>query len=75
MLKTIRLLDNLTFNRNDVNKSAFNKNDYNKLAFRKNNNSNKIDRFGIRRRIMKYAKKSRKLFKLNKSKNEKTSKF
>ena len=73
-MKTTGLSDKPTPNRNDSNRSASNSNDNSKLAFRKNDDNNEVNRFGISRNSIKYAKKSGKLFKSRKSKSEKTSK-
>ena len=75
MLKTTGSPDKLTPNRNSGSKSASNRNNDNKLVSEKNNNDNEVIRFGIGRNGVEYAKKSRKLSKLGKSKSEKMSKF
>ena len=71
MLKTIRLSNKPAFDRNNNNKSAFNRNNNRKPAFRKNNNDNEVNKYDIGRNSIKYTKKSRKLFKSEKSKSKK----
>ena len=69
MLKTIKSFDKLALNKNNGSKSILNKNNNSILVFERNNNNNKINRFGIERNILGYAKK------LGKLKSEKISKF
>ena len=74
MLKTTRLLDKPAPNKNNGSRSISNRNDNNRPTFEKNNGNGKVHRFNVSKNDMEYAKKSRKLFKLRKSKSEKTSK-
>ena len=71
MLKTTGLPHELAPNNNDRSRLAFNRDNNSKLASRKNNGNDKVNRFGIGRNDVEYAKKSKKLSKLRKSKNEK----
>ena len=73
MLKTTGLSDKPAPSKNDGSRSASSKNDNSKPASRKNNGNGKVDGFSVGRNGVKYAKKSGKLFKLEKSKSEKTS--
>ena len=81
ILKTTRSLDKPTSSKNNGSRLASNKNNNNEPALRKNNGNSEIDRFGVNRNSMEYAKKSEnlsksgKLFKSGKSKSEKTFKF
>ena len=74
MLKITRSSDKPALSKNNGSKSVFSGNNNSKLAFAKNNSNSKIDEFGISKNNMEYAKKSKKLSKLNKSKNKKLSK-
>ena len=74
MLKIIRLFDKPSLNKNNGSRSASSYNINSKLIFGKNDNNDKVDKFGVSKNCVEYAKKSRKLSKLRKSKSEKTSK-
>ena len=77
MLKTTRSPDKLAPSKNDSSRLAFNRNDNSKLASRKNDGDGEVNRFGVGRNGVEYAKKSGKMSKsrkLSKSKSEKTSK-
>ena len=69
-----RLPDKSAPSKNNSSRSAFSGNNNNKLAFRRNDGDGKVDRFGVGRNGVEFAKKSRKLSKLGKSKSEKPSK-
>ena len=69
MLKITGLLDKLAFNKNNGSKFISSKNNNNRLVFKKNISNNKIDGFDINKNDVKYAKKSRKMFKSRKSKS------
>ena len=71
MLKSIELLNEPAPSQNNNNKSAFSRNNNSKPAFRRNNNNSEVNRFGISKNGVKYAKKSAKLFQLKKSKSKK----
>ena len=75
MLEIIGSPDKPNFSRNNGSKSASSRNNNSKPTFRKNNGIDKINKFGISRNGMEYAKKLGNLFKLGKSKGEKASKF
>ena len=81
MVKTIKSPDKLVLSKNNSSRSAFSKNENSKLASEKNNINNKVN--GLSVDDVEYAKKSkklksqnlakfRKLFKLEKSKSEKS---
>ena len=74
ILKTTESPNKLAPNRNDGSRSSFSKNNDNKPASGKNNGDSEVDGFGISRNYVEHAKKSRKLSKSGKSKNEKTFK-
>ena len=74
MLKTTRLLNKPVSSKNNSSKLAFNRNNNNRLAFKKNYGNDEVDRFGVGKNSIKYAKKLEKLFKLGKSKSKKTFK-
>ena len=71
MLKMIRLSNKLATSRNNGNRSVSNRNNNSKPASRKNNSNGEVNRFGVSRNSIKYAKKLRKLFKSGKSKSKK----
>ena len=75
MLKTIGLPNKLAFSKNNGSKSASYRNNNNKPICKKNNGNSEVNGRGVNKNGVEYAKKSGKLFKLGKSKREKTSKF
>ena len=72
MLKIIKLPNKPTSSKNNGSTSTSFKNNNSKPAFRKNNGNNKVNGFSISRNDVEYTKKVGKLFKLKKSKSEKT---
>ena len=74
MLKTTGSPNKPAPSRNNGSRSALNKNDNSKPASGKNNSNGEVDKFGVSRNNMKYAKKSRKVSKSRKSKSKKISK-
>ena len=75
MLKIIGLPDKPTPNKNNGSRLIFNKNNNSRPTSRRNNSNGKVDRFGIDRNDMGYAKKLGKLSKSKKLKSEKIFKF
>ena len=71
MLKTTRSFDKPASNKNNGSKLAFSKNDNSRPASEKNNGNGEINRFGVGRNDIEYAKKSEKLSKLRKLKSKK----
>ena len=72
MLKTIGSPDKLALKRNDGSRSASSRNNNSKPTSKRNDGNGKVNRFGISKNGVEHAKKSRKLFKLRKSKSKKT---
>ena len=57
----IRSFDEPASSKNNGNKSASSRNDNGKPAFKKNDSNNEVNRFGVGKKNIKYAKKSKKL--------------
>ena len=74
MLKTTGLFNKPVPSKNNSSRSASSKNNNSKPVFGRNNDNNKVDRFGVGKNSMEYAKKSEKLFKSGELKSEKMSK-
>ena len=68
MLKTIGLFDKSATSKNNSSRSVSYKNDDSMSVFRKNDGNSEVNKFGISKNNVEYAKKSRKLFK---SRNQK----
>ena len=75
MLKITRSPNKLAFSRNNGSKLAFSKSNNSRPTSKKNDSDGKVNRFGINRNGIKYAKNLKKLSKSRKSKSKKIFKF
>ena len=73
-MKTIRLPDKPAPSKNNGRKSTFSRNYNSRSISGKNNGDGEVNRFGVDKNGVEYAKKLGKLFKLGKLKSKKISK-
>ena len=73
-MKIIGSSNKLAPSKNNGSKLAFSRNNNSKLVSERNNDNNEVNKFCVDRNYIEYAKKSGKLFRLEKLKGKKLSK-